>query len=86
MPPGEVALIFAFVAFGIAGLTAAVNRIDRKWKNRRTRQKGEANKEASAEEAKLVCCMCGKRVDPERGDLLDKELWWHKTCWRSVIE
>ena len=48
------------------------------------RAKGEMNVQRMEVNDALRCTMCGKDTNPDV-DLYTNKVWWHRSCYRSVI-
>jgi hypothetical protein len=48
------------------------------------REKGELNVQRMEVKDAMRCTMCGRDTNPEV-DLYTNNVWWHRGCYRSVI-
>lgn len=81
----DVALLVggALLVVVIAGFVGG--RVGSRAEARRRKQLGARN--ASEEQQRLEerCTVCGEAVEPEQ-DVWDRGQWWHRACYRSVLQ
>lgn len=72
------------IALGISGIGAWLIRWDKRRKAERLQAKGKENARAADLEAKLVCIVCDKPVNPDQ-DVFAKKVWWCHKCYQDTV-